>query len=235
MKSKNEEINNIFLNGKNYFDTISYRLSNNDILQNIIKKIDDSPILSKATKNEISAEEQFITLLDKLVINFKRNFQKINELTGVTLELILSANIQECEKYLLSKKDIGDNDNIQYFEKSISKIYISNFIKNGKYISTVKDILNDINIELKDIKDYSYDEIKKIEQLLSNLVFCYDSNFQLVYLFDSIDYSIKMKSKTKSSKDILNCKNGIITLYDSIYENIFDNYLKRKHLIELFK
>jgi len=178
----------------------------------------------------------FIDLLDRLVNLFRNEFYEINS-TEYSISCIIDSNINRVEKYLLSNVDVYDNNNIKYIKEQSYKLFISNFINNLRYVETFKNILNERNIKVKVIDEYSLDECTEIVRLLSNLVFCLKCRNIVSYLFQDIEkdieYHLKENSEKKYNDDYYKIK--VIDHYKTQYEIIMDSYNNKKKYLKYFE
>ena len=145
------------------------------------------------------------------------------------------------ERYLLSKHYLGDNNYIDFFQDSIYRIIVSNFIKNTALSKSLKKLFRNNKIPIKDVKDYTLDEILKINDLLSDIVLANAKNtFSAIMLFDDIDRNIskitkRLNQKNISSKDILDKKKSILSLSLFKIDSLIEEYEKKKDYLIFLK
>lgn len=225
IESKINLLQNNILHSEKCYDIVTYRLLQNHNLQNTILK----------NEKEIN-DKSFIDLLDRLVNLFRNQFYEINS-TEYNINCIIDSNINRIENYLLSNIDVYDNNNIKYIKEQSYKLFISNFIHNLRYIDLFENILNERNIKIKDIDNYSLDECTKIVQLLSDFVFCMKGRDIIVYLFQDIEkdieYHLKNNEDKKYSDDYH--KNIVINHYKIQYERMIDSYNNKKEYLKYFE
>ena len=65
----------------------------------------------------------------------------------------------------------------------ISKLLVSNFISNAKYIDSIVTLLADVGIPLKQVGDYTLEESMKVLHLLSDIAFCLRGRGPVMRLF----------------------------------------------------
>lgn len=235
LKNKKVVLKNIILNNEFSYDMTVYRLINTNCLDAIISKIDNLSVVCNVNpNNNISANEQFLRLLNRFVICFKNIFPIINGSSEFVIENIINSNQYMVEKYLLSKHYLGDNAYSDFFYHSIYRLFINNFISNSKYISHIDKLLKKEKIKLKKMADYTFDEIHKIKDLLVRLVFCSPDRYCSLYLFYNIDYEInKYLSSIDNEKNC--CEYKIIEYFKVQYDFIIKDYETKKKYLKYFK
>lgn len=201
-------------------------------------KIDNKNVCCDVNPEEIiSADEQFLMLLNRLVNWFVDDFPMLVEFRKVIIENIIETNKLQVEKYLLSKHYLGDNSYIDFFCNSINKILFNNFITNIKDMPIVQKFLKDENINYKNINDYTVKELNDLRYLLEKIGICnYDNNFQFAYIFSDIESSIKKKICTykkeeKRSKKIIDeVTDSTIIFYQNVYSILIQQYKEKREL-----
>lgn len=241
LKNKKENLKYIALNGKYDYDTIVYKILKKDSLDQMIRKIDQVPVPCDVRPDDLtSSEEQFVQLLDRFVDWFQEDFPTLSFFCKFIIEEIIETNYNEMEQYLLSKHYLGDNKYIPFFQKSIYKIIINNFIANVKYIPVLEALIQTEGIKIKNYDSIKLDTIIKLERLLSDIVFCNGNNLLLHLLFSNIDYEIEaVKNKgIKNNNTEFDIKYEIQVLkdyYEFHYELMINIYLKKKEYLKIFK
>ena len=229
--SKKKELKSIILNDPYDYDTLNYRLLNSNCLDSIIPKIESiGNIYNDNGKIKMSANKQFVHNLNRFVYFFKKYFPQMNNLTESMIIYLINTNLEQMEKYLLSQYAPNDNTH----RKTVYKIYINNFIKNNKYIPTIKNLLKKENIKIKPIDDYSLDEILKIRTLISDLIMCSDDNFSAIVLFFDIEYEINKFLKIKNNK-VTNIDMPVLEHFKMNYMSIISDYTSKKEYLKYFK
>ena len=212
-------------------------ISKSTLLDNIIIKIDDVGVPSNVKPNEItSSYKQFIDLLNRFIYWFQENFFYLRLETSAIIETLIKTNYSMFEKYLLSKHYLGDNNYIDFFKDSIYRIMISNFVKNIKYITEIMKLFKIKKIDIKNINDYTLEEVVKIKSLLSDIVFCSTSSFRCFNLFQDIEYFLnkKLKEIKLSKKDKERFIYNVINYYQVQYECAFEEYNKKEKYLKYF-
>lgn len=172
-------------------DPTVYKLLNNDSILEIINGIEEISFMNNYVCFEDKLDvKSFITLLDYLVQVFRVYFPTYYAPANAIGE-ILNANEELTRDYFLANyNDVGKSIN-KILDIKIYRLLISAFISNAKYVPEIREFLKEHDLELKDINDYSTEELIKIINLLSDLSFCKYGRGQSNALFDSIDYRIK--------------------------------------------
>lgn len=176
-------------------------------------------------------EESFIEKLTYFIEFFHTNFPSIKEKEKI-LELILTTNIPEFLTTPINLKELND----KYIIYSMKKAIVNNFL------TIFKQIRNNIPIqELNKLKiKYSYNldnltDVENLFNLLKDLVITNITNDDnILCLFDN--YANKMtkieKEYNLNKQETINKINNEYTYY---YKKIFNNYQKRKKVINLAK
>ena len=219
-----------------------YKLVHSDLLKSTIRKIDNIDVPCNVNPNKItSANEQFLQLLDRFITYFNDSFYFLHTYSYLCIKLIIETNYKKVEKYLLSKHYLGDNDYISFFNNSIYRIIVANFVKSVNISPKLRRLFTQEKIAIKNINDYSLDEILNINDLLVNIVFSNAKNFfNTVYLFDDIPKVIKDKIKQMEKKKldkakILEQQDGLTFFYSMQIDSLIEEYLKKKKYIKYFK
>ena len=223
-------------------DIYMYRVLEIGYLNNIIEKVNPLSIFYEnvdVQDNEIKAS-QFLELLEKFIHIIRSSFFNITT-TEFIIGLIIKDNIQQLDKFLSIKKDTEEYENI--ILENAYKIIFSNFIKNGKYIPSVETFLNENNLKLKSINEYSFEESKKILFLLSDLVFSQRGRGKLTYLFENLESHVTTRIKSYENRRNKRTKKYTPEFFweedtksfNSYYESIFKSYNIRKKYLKYFK
>jgi hypothetical protein len=232
--NRKDELNQIILKN-DYYDMSIYKVINSGVLDEIIKKINNEDVPCDVNPNEItSSNEQFLGLLNRFVIFFKKNFCGLSEYTDESIKELIQSNINEFSNYLLSKHYLGDNKYIRFFEESLNRLAISNFVKNTEYSYELKKLFKDENIKIKNIDKYTFNEVMKISDLLSDLVFCYYNEFHTLLLFTDINKFMSEYIDVQS-KNEAKMINALINDFDFKCSFIIESYNKKREYLKYFK
>lgn len=210
-----------------YYDIGIYRLLDKEYLDPIIDKLDDINVVSNVNSKEVvTSEEQFIGLLNRFILFFKSEFLNIPHAYNYVFEELISNNIDLFTKYLTSKYYLGDNKYNIFFEDSINRLSVANFIKNCSYLDILKKFMIKNGFKIKSIEKYSTEEILAISKLVSNITYAYNNNFHLILLFEDVEGFIRKNEVPEKYKKTL--LEGFIRKY----EIIISEYNNKKDLIE---
>ncbi len=240
LKKRKGILRNIALNSNLNFDVTVYYLIKYNNLDKIIMKIDDKPVIINTNPDKtLNSYEQFIYLIHHFVSFFNKYFPTTLYISHYIIDILIATNKKDIEKYLLSKHYIGNGKYKDFFQNSIYRIIVSNFIANAQKLECLQKLLLNENIALKNIKEYSLEEILKIIKLMSEIVFCTNNEFDRLTLFSSIDYDIKDKircNKLKkynkySENDLIN---KTIAFYKEHNETLIKSYLNKKQYLKYF-
>lgn len=242
MSSRKEELEKIVLESKYPYSFMVYRLIHQDIFKRTIAKIDDVGVPCNVNPKEItSANEQFLQLLNRFIEFFDNSFYFLHIDSECYIHTIIQTNYKELEKFLLSKHYLGDNNYIDFFQESIYRIIISNFIKNVELSKNLKKLLKREKIAIKPIKNYTLEEIIKINDLLSDIVLANaKDSFTAIMLFDDVNKSISqilknMEKDKWTKKDILDRKKSITNFTLNRIDSLIEEYEKKKDYLIFLK
>ena len=188
--------------------------------------------------NQISAEH-FLNLLDYLIQTLKLYLYNTKGIISA-LETIVRCNKDLVNEYLTLQNKLGNDEDKKTINKYIYKIFISNFIYNGKYIDMVTNFLNDNNFTIKEINSYTFEELKAITNLLSDLVFCQMGAGKVYYLFYNITDELETWLNTprvKNSKRHNEEEHRQIFLksYKNNYKDMINAFNVRKKYLKYFR
>ena len=240
IETKRELLKYKILHERVFHDIVSYRILRYSYFDNVINLITDISLTNniKANNNEFT-DRQFLNLLDLFVETVRKQFFNISIMENI-IYCVIQSNIDLAEDYFTSTYSINDKENINILYDKIYKLIISNFIKNEKYIPNIYLFLTENKIDIKPVKEYSYEEISKIITLLSDLVFCQRERGNYMYLFHDIENNLKqylMNYENKRNKriDKNKFKDKRISDYVKHYDVIFKSYESKRKYIGYFK
>ena len=126
IKGIKENLKFILLHSNNHYDLTIYRIVESGCLDFFLTEIDNVPVTDFATKTTISANEQIIKLLDRLIIILKKEF--IGNLPiqqEVIIKTIITSNQQKVKQYLKLKYCLNHSDYSNVINKQIYEIIVS--------------------------------------------------------------------------------------------------------------
>ncbi len=243
LDTKTELLRYKLLHQRYDYDIDVYNLVAYGELNNEISRIDElSFSFMVELENEKITPRQFLIYINEFVRYMKLYFYNMATFQ-FSLREIIRGNKEELNDLLDCKCDdpyncfgIKKNNNIK---ECCYKLIIASFIKNAKYVPTLKTILEENHIKLKEVKDYTLKESEKILNLLSDIVFAQRGRGITMELFENIDTHLKehleRKAKSKSKKYTLeDYKNRYIDSYIKNYERMFKAYNVRKKYLKHF-
>lgn len=238
---KKQQLEKIVLESNYPFSPLVYNLIHQDCFKNTINKIDGIGVPCNVNPSEIiSAEEQFIRLLDRFIEYFDNTFYFLHNDSYLYIRRIIETNYKKVEKYLLSKHYLGDNDYIDFFNDSIYRIIITNFVKNISFIPNLKKLFIKEKIEIKNINQYTLEEVLNIKDLLSDIVLSNAKDtFNSILLFEDIDDSISKIIKNMKKKapeyELNERRNSMTNLSILKIDILIEEYLKKKKYLIYLK
>jgi len=220
-----EKLKEILLSKGNY-DAEIYRLLVTPELDNILTKIDDSKVVSNVNPNEIiSAEEQVVMLLNRYFNFFKEKYYHLNPIYAYIIQNLINQNEDLFYNYLSVKYYLGDGNYRRFFEDSLNRLSISNFVKNAKYIPELNNFFKSKRIKVKDIEKYTFKEVLKISKLLSGFTLAIKNQFFTLYLFLDLK---KIFDNSKNKKEQLEDVR-------SRYVLMIEDYLKKENSVKIIQ
>jgi len=231
LKDKKEDlIKELDIEKKEYrYKHIIKELINSSVIDELISKLDDVKTIPDTTcmpltkKGYLTANEQFILLLENLIHRYSDDFYFLKFSPSFIINQMLEDN--KYSEYLLCKNYLGNNDFIPYFNENYKNLICFNFISNIIFLS---DFSPDIKEFIKSSKLDTYiknKKIDKIHELLIHISLCNTDNFNLDCLFYNIVKIVKERyEKTKS-----HCKSidSLYNFYIVIIESMIKNYYKK--------
>lgn len=243
LETKIEILKYILLHQSYDFDMALYGLIAHKRLNEEISRIDD-----KSFNFNFNAEAdgitsmQFLINMNEFVKCMKEYFFNIRALP-TCIDYILSGSKQELSSLLSYKckrvySYFGERAD-DTTEELISKLIISNFIHNAKYVDSIRDVLTDIEVPLKPLEDYTLAESKKILKLLSDMAFCQRGRGDIFCLFTSIDDQLEKRLKMSKSfqrrKPISDVKQQeFIESVIADYNKVIKSYYSKKKYLKYF-
>lgn len=231
-------LSELALNEKLKYGSFIYELIKyNMYFPYIISSLDQSEVISSSNNNiQISANQQLLHLLDKLINEFDKCFPlqygQRYDIVGKLLGLNLTI------EYLHSKYYYEDKEYELYYEDMIRKIFITIFYNNLKYnYQLYSDIFSEKRINYTNIDLNKPLHVKKILNILSDLSYCNLTN-DITWLFEDIESHIirdKNSSYRKKQKSNKKCEERIISINSKYVNKIIKNYNMRKEYLKYFR
>lgn len=231
-------LSELALNEKLKYGSFIYELIKyNMYFPYIISSLDQSEVTSSSNNNiQISANQQLLHLLDKLINEFDKYFPmqygQRYDIVGKLLGLNLTI------EYLHSKYYYEDKEYELYYEDMIKKIFITIFYSNLKYnYKLYSDIFSEKRINYTNIDLNKPLHVKKILNILSDLSYCNLTN-DITWLFEDIESHIirdKNSSYRKKQKSNKECEERIISINNKYVIKLIENYNMRKEYLKYFR
>lgn len=227
-----EKMMSLSLNGSYVNNAILYTLFKNKILDYYIKNISTKETIitpkSENKKKELNSNEQLLELLDNFVIRFSDEFYFIEKAKMIILEIIL--NYHKNDEYLFSKKYLGNNDHIEYFNYTIKKLIVTGFYENIKLLHSHNQRINHLlkanNINYKKLNLNTHKSVNQLYNLLKKLAITNHKSWFIIYLFEKIEnYANSVSKNFEMEKE--KAMSITIKYYVSQWDMIFDNYERK--------
>lgn len=239
--NKKQQLEKIILESRYPYSLLVYKLIHQNCFKKTINKIDNIGVPCNVNPKEIvPADEQFIRLLDRFIEFFDNTFYFLHNDSYLYIKRIIETNYKELEKFLLSKHYLGDNDYIDFFDDSIYRIIITNFVKNISFVPNLKKLFINEEIPIKKINRYTLEEVRKIKDLLSDIVLANTKNtFNSILLFEDINGSIskilKQMKKKISEYELNERRKSMTNLSILKIDILIEEYLKKKKYLIYLK
>lgn len=241
IETKTELLKYMLLERQYDYDLMLYTFITRSNVQDIISMIDERTFSFKveALPETISAK-QFIVNLNQFIKDMKTYFYNIAPLQSCIVEIIDSSKDEL--KNLISYNCSGlfnrfDSEKDDVIRELTAKLIIKNFISNAKYVDSIRDVLNDVHVPLKEIKEYNLEESLKILNLLSDISFCQRGRGSVMKLFECMDYQLNKYSNmdtTRRKKSIDDFKKKYIISRVEDYDKMIKSYYSKKNYLKYF-
>lgn len=212
-----EKLKFIVLN-KDY-DLMIYKILDNNSLDFFLKEMKNTPNFDDP-KNL----EQLIKLLDRFLFILKREFIGGLVYQEIIIEEIIIANHEKMKKYLSLKCQVDPNQYNVFLLNKIYEIITCNFIKNLKYLPNLQELFlkSKINLEI---------DLKKIKNLLIDIINCNQKEYHSLYLFRDLQFVIHSQiNKNKNLNETI-IEKQVIQDFNFRYSLLLESYYsKRKYL-----
>lgn len=239
-KNKKKEIEKI-LEEQNYAnDVLIYKLLKKGHLDNLISKLDNEKAICNfnclVKKGYLTAEEQFISLLDNFIVHLNATFSTI-EYTYIYMMLEEMIKSKYCDIFF-AKHYWGNNDYLKEYRMEFDKIIIDPFINNLSYLSqkyydtslakTIKNIITkekNINLDNPETVDNTITFLKNV--LSSNPEHLH---FSAMYLFISIENhiaSIQNEQKNITAPKEKEIETSMLAFFNDTWNRLYENYLTK--------
>lgn len=222
------------------YEMVIYNLISHNRLRDEVAMIDErsfsfniDPVDGQITAN------QFLVNMNSFVRYMKAYFYNI-------------ASFNTCIDYIVDNKDLlndllkvkgvklssfYDRQDDTTAKELISKLIISNFISNAKYIESIRDILNDLQLPLKRIEDYTTEESMQILQLMSDIAFCQRGRGPIMSLFENMENHLKSYSDmdlSRRRKSVDDFKKKYIDSRIADYNKLIKSYYSKRKYLKYF-
>lgn len=240
-ETKVELLKYMLLNQSYDYDMMLYDLIHRKRLTEAISRIDERTFYFniQAEDGQVSAR-QFLNILHEFIRYMKLYFYDIAPLS-TCVDYVVECSELELTNLLSykSSKLRGfyyklDDDT---FEELLNKLIINSFISNAKYVSSIIDVLNDIQVPLKKVEEYTLEESKKILVLISDIAFCQRGRGPVTKLFEKIDNHLEKYSDmdlTRRKKSVDDFKKKYIDSCIDDYDKMIKSYYSKKRYLKYF-
>jgi len=237
LNEKKEELKQEIINNKNnyIYPYIILNFIDNETSNNLIKKITDKKtkenITSIIQKNFLTGNQHFLKILSTFIFIFYEDFYFLFNNSEYIIKTLIHNN--KYNKFLFSKKYIGNNENINYYYFNIKRLIVNGFYTNIKELSPKSELIKKFakknNIKTKKDMLLNKKDIDILYNSLIKIALCNAKELNNILLFEDIKKYIK-EAKNQQPK------NTIINHYLDNWNLMIKNYYnKEKILTELLK
>lgn len=196
LEKRKEKLKQILNKEQNEYCTLMYFLITNNKLDSVIKQMDDINIIPNTTclvkKGYLTTEEHFIEVLYHVINCINTDFWTVRKKDTIIEYMLIHP---KSSKLLLSKKYIGNNDFIPYYQFNIKKICIYGFCDILKFVYKTDTIVNFFKNHNVDICNFNLKRKKDVENIYNILILicmCNYASFGLYYIFNfNVDSRMK--------------------------------------------
>lgn len=220
-------------------DVLIYKLLKKGHLDNLISKLDSKKTFCHFNcfikKGYLTAEEQFLNLLDNFIIYLNNTFYML-EYTYIYMMLEEMLKSKYCNIFF-TKHYWGDNNYLEKYRAEFNKIIIEPFIKNLTYLTNnhntkttraIKNIITDENkINLNTKKSINETILFLKDILLYNPIHLH---FTAMYLFINIQEhisSIQNKQPNINIQEKKEIQDSLLIFFDNTWTRLYENYLNK--------
>ena len=223
--------------------SLDFGYSNAGIIYQIINSKKMDVIISKITPEKVciegktilkqkylSAEEQFLMMLNRFVGFIDYNFPTINY-KDLHIEYIMEYQIPE---FLLSKLVVEDNNNINYFDYQMKKTVVYNFYDNIAFIynEADKNIWKKIGIN-PNMRLENEEDVDSLFLIMKKIAIANINEYSTLFLFSSHKSYLKsVDPKKKTPEGVLDAIYRTRKYYAEQYSILLRNYIDKKKYID---
>lgn len=223
------------------YEMVIYSLLSHKRLRDGVAMIDERSFsFNVDPADEQITAQQFLVNMSAFVRYMKSYFYNISSFNSC-IDYIVDTN-KDLVNNLLSVKGVKlysfyDGHEDSAIKGLISKLIISNFISNAKYIESIRDVLNDLQIHLKRIEDYTSEESMQILQLMSDIAFCQRGCGPIMSLFENMENHLKSYSDmdlSRRRKSVDDFKKKYIDSRVADYNKLIKSYYSKRKYLKYF-
>jgi len=223
------------------YEMVIYNLISHKRLRDGVAMIDERSFsFNVDPADEQITAQQFLVNMSAFVRYMKSYFYNISSFNSC-IDYIVD-NDKDLVNNLLSVKGVKlysfyDGHEDSAIKGLISKLIISNFISNAKYIESIRDVLNDLQIHLKRIEDYTSEESMQILQLMSDIAFCQRGCGPIMSLFENMENHLKSYSDmdlSRRRKSVDDFKKKYIDSRVADYNKLIKSYYSKRKYLKYF-
>ncbi len=240
-ETKVELLKYMLLNQSYDYDMMLYDLIRRKRLSEAISRIDERTFYFniQAEDGSVSAR-QFLNILHEFIRFMKLYFYNIAPLSSC-IDYVVECSELELTNLLSYKSSklrgfYYKLDDATFWEL-LNKLIISSFISNVKYVASIKDVLDDIQVSLRNVDEYSLEESRKILVLMSDIVFCQRGQGHVMRLFEKMDCRLEKYSDmdmTRRKKSVDDFKKKYIDSCIADYDKMIKSYYYKKKYLKYF-
>lgn len=188
LEKRKEKLKKILNKDQHEYCALMYFLISNNKLDSVIKQMDNINIIPNTTclvkKGYLTTEEHFLEVLYHVINQINTDFWTVRKKNTIIEYMLTHPN---SAKLLLSKKYIGNNDFIPYYQFNIKKVCIYGFCDILKFVYKTKTIVKffkDNNVDIYNFNLTRKQDVENIYNILVLICMCNYSSYGLYYIFN---------------------------------------------------
>lgn len=223
------------------YEMVIYNLISHKRLRDEVAMIDERSFsFNVDPANEQITAQQFLVNMNSFVRYMKAYFYNIAPF-NTCIDYIVDNN-KDLLNDLLKVKGVKlysfyDRQDDTTAKELINKLIISNFISNTQYIESIRDVLNDLQIPLKRIEDYTTEESMQILQLMSDIAFCQRGRGPIMSLFENMENHLKGYDNmdlSRRKKSVDDFRKRYIDSRIADYDKLIKSYYSKRKYLKYF-
>ena len=164
---------------------------------------------------------------------FKSNFIHGVVRCEIILEDFFKSNEEIIKEYLSHRVNLSDGLAENIIQDGLCKIFTNSIIENSKYLENTEKFISNVTFNQKKSKNYNSSKLIRLEEVLSDVTECNKSDYNILYLFITIDYYTDLiYSDLDNNKSYATIQKHVIKKFNKVYDRLLDNYNEKKQFLK---